>query len=369
MVGDPYLMIRDSITKRPVDEMLTEGLQLETIEALTNPNKQNVGKPGSAGSFDFKRDGGFDKQLFADVRPHKWELNFDPKGADGRGEITFVFDGHKVSLPLEPGHLEEGAVFNRFGIFNVMIESGSNVEAYFDDLVIDGHKEDFTSDPDWEAIGNEGEFENCINDGVHNYGYSLTNHVSKGAPGEIGGIMFRQPPWSYCADSQIGKLTLEDELRASGKVCFPYATSDSGVLIGWFNSDTVLTEPDAPRMSPPNFMGAVIEGPSRVGHYHRATYKTATGTAGDSRKGPVLVPDGKAHDFTLHYQPDANSGKGALTVSLDGESVTLNLAPGDKEAGAVFDRFGVLNWQSPGGHFMEIYWDDVSYTVNQSADK
>jgi hypothetical protein len=250
-----------------------------------------------------------------------------------------------------------------------MIESGGAIEAYLDDLVIDGQKEDFTRDPGWEAVGNEGEFENCINDGVHDFGYSQTNHVSQGAPGEIGGIMFRQPPWSYCADPQVGPLTLDDELYASGKVCFPYATSDSGVLIGWFNSETVLSEPDAPRMSPPNFIGSVIEGPSRVGHYHRATYKTATGAAGDSRKGPLLVPDGKTRNFTLHYQPHANDGQGALTVTLEEESVTLNFAPGDKESGAIFDRFGIFNWQSPGGHFMEIYWDDLSYTVGkQSAE-
>jgi hypothetical protein len=163
-------------------------------------------------------------------------------------------------------------------------------------------------------------------------------------------------------------------------VCFPYATSDSGVLVGWFNSKTAVEGPVTPRMSPPHFMGTVIEGPSRIGHYHRAAYKTGageagdsrtgTGEAGDSRTGPVLHPDGRPHDFTLHYQPKANHGEGALTVTLDGESTTLNLEKGHKATGATFDRFGFLPWQSRGGHFMEIYWDDLTYTVGtRSGEK
>jgi hypothetical protein len=119
------------------------------------------------------------------------------------------------------------------------------------------------------------------------------------------------------------------------------------------------------RMSPPHFVGAVIEGPSRIGHYHRPTYKTGTGEAGDVRTAPVLEPDSKPHEFTLHYQPQANDGNGTITVTLDGESATLDLAKGHKKAGATFDRFGVLNWQSPGGHFVELFWDDLTYTVRR----
>jgi hypothetical protein len=163
----------------------------------------------------------------------------------------------------------------------------------------------------------------------------------------------------------VGPLTLDDELYASGKVCFSYSTSDSGALFGWFNSRTALTDQKAYRLTPPHFIGAGIEGPSRVGHYHRALYKTGAGELGDSRAGPVLPPDGKPHDFTLHYRPQANHGNGALTITLDGESVVVNLAAGHKKSGATFDRFGILNWQTPGGHFVEIYWDDLTYTVGR----
>jgi hypothetical protein len=47
--------------------------------------------------------------------------------------------------------------------------------------------------------------------------------------------------------------------------------------------------------------------------------------------------------------------------------VTLNLAEGHKKSGAIFDRFGILNWQTPGGHFVEIVWDDLTYTVGKKG--
>ncbi|OAI58046.1 hypothetical protein AYO49_06005 [Verrucomicrobiaceae bacterium SCGC AG-212-N21] len=368
LVGDPYAMVRDAVGQRPVEAMLIEGLNVTSIDVLTakpgDPALAGKIKKTAAGAFDPAFAAGFDPKQFEQSRPHQWELHYDPQGAGGLGEITFVFDGRKATLPLEPGHRKEGARFDRFGLFNVMLESGGGpLEVYFDDITIDGAKEDFSKDPGWVGINNQATLDARVSDGAHDYGFSKTNHISKGAPGEAGGIMFRSAPFSSYADPKVGPLTLDDELFASGKVCFPYATSDSGVLVGWFNSATAVEGPVTPRMSPPPFMGAVIEGPSRIGHYHRAAYKTTTGQAGDSRTGPVLHPDSKPHDFTLHYQPKANHGDGALTVTLDGESTTLNLAKGHKADGATFDRFGFLPWQSRGGHFMEIYWDDLTYTV------
>src|SRR5262249_15238323 len=155
---------------------------------------------------------------------------YDPEGAGGLGEITLTFDGRRSTLALDAGHRREGAEFDRFGIFNVMLESGDFMEAYLDDIVIDGEPEDFSRDPGWEGVGNEVEYRNEVTDGAHNFGYSGTNHISGGPPGEAGGIIFRKAPWCYYADPKVGPLTLDDELYASGKVCFPYSTSDSGAL-------------------------------------------------------------------------------------------------------------------------------------------
>jgi hypothetical protein len=369
LVGNPWFMVRDAVGQRPVGAMLLEGLQITSLDVLNAPPSDASAaakiKRGPAGAFDLATDSGFDVKHFEQSRPHRWELHYEPDGAGGRGEITFVFDGRSSRLPLEPGHRQEGARFDRFGVFNVMLESGGGpLEAYLDDITIDGAQEDFGSDPRWIGVANRQTLEARVVDGAHDYGYSRTSYAGGGSvPGEVGGILFRNVPFSYYADPRIGRLTLEDELFAAGKVCFRYATSDSGVLVGWFNAETALEEAGTPRMSPPNFVGAVIEGPSRIGHYHRPAYKTASGWSGDSRTGPVLEPDSRPHDFTLHYRPAANDGEGTLTVTFDDKSTTLNLEKGHKADGAMFDRFGFLSWQSRGGHFVEIYWDELTYTT------
>jgi hypothetical protein len=51
-------------------------------------------------------------------------------------------------------------------------------------------------------------------------------------------------------------------------------------------------------------------------------------------------------------------------VTLDGEAVSLDLAPGDKRAGARFDRFGLVTpWID--GNGQHVYFDDLSYTCRQ----
>ena len=40
----------------------------------------------------------------------------------------------------------------------------------------------------------------------------------------------------------------------------------------------------------------------------------------------------------------------------------MDLTPGHKTIGGTFDRFGIFNLQS-GGHYVELYLDDVSYSA------
>ena len=49
---------------------------------------------------------------------------------------------------------------------------------------------------------------------------------------------------------------------------------------------------------------------------------------------------------------------------LDGQVVSMDLAPGDKAAGAQFDRFGLITpWID--GNGQHVYFDDLSYTRRQ----
>ena len=114
--------------------------------------------------------------------------------------------------------------------------------------------------------------------------------------------------------------------------------------IGWFNGgERELSPPQAG-----NFVGVKIGGPTRVGHYFLpayATTQTAKPDRGDKQHppniavergtGPVLVPK-QQFDWKITYDPAASDGKGAITVTLGDESVTLPLKEGDKAKGATW---------------------------------
>ena len=294
----------------------------------------------------------------ADGTVHTWSLTYDPDGADGDGKITFVMDGVTHTARLAPGHKADGATFNRFGMVNMQI-AGKGMNVYLDDLSIDGEPYDFTDDPEWEENGNRVTFNDNEIRPYHNFGWSETNHAG-GALGEIGGLIWRaderKPEQAgYYAD-QIGHLTMDDTLEASGKVAMLRASADSATLIGWFNSETHIGAP------PSSFIGIMVEGPSRIGHYFRPVYANAEGHHEIMKTGPVIKPAHTSHQWRLSYAPDANDGNGQITVTFNDKTVSLNLKPGVRAGGAVFDRFGMLSFQR-GGHFIDIYFDDLSYTV------
>ena len=138
------------------------------------------------------------------------------------------------------------------------------------------------------------------------------------------------------------------------------ASADSAALIGWFNADTYIGAP------PSNFVGIMVEGPSRIGHYFRPVYANAEGLSEIMKTGPVIKPSSASHQWRLSYAPDANDGNGQVTVTFNDETISLNLKPGIRKSGAAFNRFGILTFQR-GGHFVDIYLDDISYTVGASC--
>jgi hypothetical protein len=302
----------------------------------------------------------------ADGQAHQWSLDYDPAAADGRGLITFRIDDRKYEVAVAEGHRDDGTTFDHFGIWNVQIP-GDRVELYLDDLVVDGKKFSFDDDPRWQAVGNGAQFAERLIRPFHDFGYSATRHAG-GEPGEFGGIVFRDERPAYCG-AKTGRLTLDDELTASGKLALLKANSDSGVYIGWFDAATKQANqvPEhAARQK--NYLGVLVEGPSRVGHYFRPGYggrdssgHNAGETSAARRRWPLVYPDATVHTWTIHYRPQAAGGAGQIEVIFDGHSDTMDLAAGDRATGASLDRFGIFNMQS-GGHAVEIYLDDLSYT-------
>jgi hypothetical protein len=225
---------------------------------------------------------------------------------------------------------------------------------FIDDLVIDGHEEDFSKNPGWEEVGNRGIFKNPMPAGAHDFGFSPTRFAG-GSVGEVGGVFWRGGEYAYYAD-RVGPLTLDDRLEAKGRVVMVVGGVDADMYFGWFNG----ANKDEPPTRAGQFLGIHVGGPTRVGHYFQPALAPLGGPAAHAQGGPLLAP-GTVYDWTLVYDPSAESGRGAIRATIGKESVTLPLKKGVKR-GCVFDRFGLFA-PAVGGQIVKIYMDDLSYTA------
>jgi hypothetical protein len=62
-----------------------------------------------------------------------------------------------------------------------------------------------------------------------------------------------------------------------------------------------------------------------------------------------------------------DDGVGRVSVSLDGKEQSFTLSRGMRKSGAVFIRFGLANIRR-GGHSVEFYLDDITYTARRELD-
>jgi hypothetical protein len=319
--------------------------------------------------------------LKIDGTRYHWTLDYNPSANSGNGQFTvsLTSDTHKTqdygqlpeasqreatarfpntttfTVDLPPGYRQEGATFDRFGLMNMM-KGGGRATIYFDDLRYNGETQDFTHDPGWVGTGNRVTFEDPEQVGAHNFGYSPKTNIAGGAPGEVGGGLWRSGDFAYYGD-RVGPLGLNRKLEARGKVHLVAAGPDSDIFLGWFNSESKESKVGHER----NFVGVHVGGPTRVGHYFGPALATAKGSRGKVEKAPVLVP-GNTYEWSLVYDPAANRGNGELTATLGDKSVTLALKPGQKAEGASLDRFGFFT-TTIGGQMVKIYFDDLEYTA------
>ncbi len=318
----------------------------------------NNWKTGGGTTFEGRYQTTSTPMFVADGTPHRWRLDYDPLGAEGRGEIIFTLDDHTYRAALAPGHKTDGAIFNRFGILNQQTV-GEGMTIYLDDVVIDGRHYDFASDPNWEGVGNRVRFDGGLTRAIHDFGFRDSAHAG-GKAGEIGGFVWRiesmLPERAFFYAAPIEALTLDIGLVASGRISLHSAAADSAVLIGWFNSHTAAGAP------PANFVGVLIEGPSRIGHYFRPVYATSEGQGVVKPTGPLIRPDARSRTWHIHYDPTAADGQGVVRVTLEEETVELELGAGARQANAALNRFGVVSWHR-GGHHVELYLDDLSFTA------
>src|SRR5262245_706705 len=252
------------------------------------------------------------KPCLADGTVHTWKMSYDPQAAGGRGSISFTLDDTTYTCDLAEGHKADGATFDRFGMFNQQT-SGNGMEVWFDDIELDGKPIDFATDPKWEARGNQTQFEDRVVRPYHDFGFSNTSHAG-GAKGEIGGVIWRNEAPAYYGD-RVGPLSLSDKLHVSGAMAFTRAGSDSGVFIGFFNSESKKNKSRPMHEEPEkNVLAIMIEGQSRIGHYFRPAYYTKSGKGKLKESGPIIRPDGKVHRWSMDYSPEGAGGNGQIAV-------------------------------------------------------
>ena len=155
-------------------------------------------------------------------------------------------------------------------------------------------------------------------------------------------------------------------MRAAGTISLRRGVSDSTSLIGFFHSrDSVAVSDSQSAGFPMNFLGAVVEGPSREGFYFYPACRLPHSGEAYARHGdaPRILPDGRPGRWTLDYDPAAVGAAGRVTLTLDGKPVRLDLLAGQRRD-ARFDRFGIVTtWID--GNAQRVYFDDLSYTFRQ----
>ena len=303
-------------------------------------------------------------------RVHRFELRYDPAGNGGSGAITATIDGHTSVCHLDPGHKSDGAAFNRFGILNVMKSADSGSEVWVDDLVINGERHAFDTDPIWEGRGNRTTFTTNNVRPRFDFGFCTTHFAAGKAAGELGGLFFRgdcryPERMAFYAD-RVGPLSPDKPIKARGKVALRRGVSDSTTLFGFFNAASAMrSNPSQNQSLPEGIVGVNIEGPSSEGFcfYPVARLQGRDGAVSPDLRTLKILPDGKPHDWAFDYAPTAD-GRARVTVTLDGRSIHLDLSEVDKAGGASFDRFGLVTpWIDGNGQL--VYFDDLSYSVSQ----
>jgi hypothetical protein len=319
---------------------------------------------------------GGEAQIPSGTANYPFSLNYDPNGAGGQGTLTTTVGSQSAVLTLDPGHKSDGAVFNRFGILNVVKSADDAGRLWLDNLSINGQLHEFTSDPGWNGLNNHNTYQSPNVRPRFDFGYSpATNHAGGQAAGEIGGHTFRGDSrlefngnrMAYYGDQLNETLSLEQPMHAEGVIGFHRGVSDSTTLIGFFHSaDSVRSSNSQASATPENFVGAAIEGPSAEGFYFYPVYGLDQEGEDSSGRGtptpPAIYPDGDSRRWTLDYDPLANEGRGRITLSLDGQTVTLDLADGHKQIGAHFNRFGIITTHID-GNGQTVYFDDLTYTI------
>lgn len=312
------------------------------------------------------RDAGLVDHWYRKGSYHLW--NIEKYAGQMKGRITFRFDDQPaVSYFLLPDHAEGPSHIDRFGIYNMQIYHGS-MEFYLSDLSVNGEKIDLSQDPYWDGLNNHITFKQTDFHARQNFGYGQTNWAGHSA-GEIGGRFYGtevlDPLHGYYADD-IGQLTLDDPISFSGWINFVEGAVDGRMLIGYFNRQARMAPVQGEyKGNPPHqFIGIEIMDQTQIGYSFTAVCSPRQDLAIEQR-GPTYIPDRTKRPFSFRYDPDAGEA-GRIFITLGSDTLRADLTKKQRQTGATFDRFGLMNPRK-GGKYVDVYFDDLSYVAGRSS--
>jgi hypothetical protein len=309
-----------------------------------------------AASSQYRLPGGVPVELRVGQR-YTFAVAFSPRRRGRAASVAFRIDGlPTVTVRLPSRLVRDGASMNRFGVMPGQIGAGV-MEAAFDDVSIDQASFDFAGGaPGWQAEHSRETYTDC---GVH----ARQDFGWEPATGTAGGQIWRTGPdvpdaRAWYADRLPARLAATHRLVMSGVVKLRQSDSDSGSLIGWFDSGVPAARvANAPLKS---FLGLAVAGPSAKGDELRPL---AASGAGPELRAPVgkRVLVGHVYRFRLEYQP---AGRGGRVLFAVGRRAPLawNVPAAFGASAPSFDRFGLRNITRGGGRQL-IRVDNLSYTV------
>ncbi len=230
--------------------------------------------------------------------------------------------------------------------------------------------QDFATDPGWDRLNNRSEKPNKRTI-KQDFGYHTSQHAGGERAGEIGGFITPAGEAAYYA-KPLKEADLSQGLTASGKLAC--TGRQFNVLIGFFHTGALK------EWRTPNTIALRIYGRGEK-FYAYVEYATAKWRAGGDSPQPFpsmqspnrhsdprgFAAGGAVHDWSLRYDPHANNGLGAITVTLDQETSVCHLDPGHKADGGRFNRFGILNVVKHADSGGEIWLDDL--TINGETER
>ena len=266
-------------------------------------------------------------------------------------------------------------MFSRMGLLSVVVLLAKAAHAEL-------KTESFDRDPGWIGSNNR-----IVPDRMAKVEQDFGYDAAKGA---VGGRLTRAAKAAFYA-TPIGPRTFNDKLSASGTFTLTKSGGASAVFFGWFNANH-LPEGSG---RPPSSFGLELSGENSGGRLAVRAHTATNLSAGTfitrfepyrtKEEAPIKRPtsirnDGTRYTWSMSYDPDGagGNGQGRFTIKSDrdtadyfeGKEFTFDLPPGFKQAGATFDRFGLLNGTKPGGP-LTVYFDDVTFdgqTVDFAKD-